>query len=120
MTEPRPTYDVGGSDLERAFLTYWRTLAPDAPEPVREYRFHPSRRWRFDCAWVEQRVAVELEGGSWSGGRHVRGAGYRGDCEKQNAALELGWRCYRVTSEMLADDPAGIVGMIRHALDWRL
>jgi len=32
------------------------------PAPVFEYRFHPSRKWRFDIAWPERRVAVEVEG----------------------------------------------------------
>ena len=34
------------------FLTLWGELAPgDLPGPVPEYRFHPTRRWRFDYAW---------------------------------------------------------------------
>lgn len=118
MTEPTPTYDAGGSDLERAFLTHWRTLAPDAPMPVREHVFarELGRRWRWDFCWPPQMVALELEGGTWSTGRHVRGRGFRGDCEKQNAATLLGWRVLRVTSDMLADDPVGVVGMVLQAL----
>ena len=40
------------------------------PPPVLEMRFHPIRRWRFDMAWVEKSVAVEVDGGMWGGGRH--------------------------------------------------
>lgn len=137
MTEPRPTYDAGGSELERAFLTHWRALAPDAPMPVREYRFaaiHAGgpgkglrkrleamglRDWRFDFAWPEpqHKVAVEIDGGQWKphGGRHNTDD----DRRKGNAATLLGWRVLHVSGDMLRDDPVGIVGMIRHALDWR-
>lgn len=61
------------------------------PEAVTEYRFHPSRRWRFDYAYPAHKVAIEVEGAVWAGGRHTRGAGYLADCEKYNAAQLLGW-----------------------------
>jgi len=65
------------------------------PLPEPEYRFHPVRRWRFDYAWIEQRVAVEIEGGAWTRGRHTRGSGFVKDMEKYNAAVELGWKLLR-------------------------
>lgn len=89
------------SDLEETFLLAWRQIAQHMPEPVREYRFHPARRWRFDFAWPEQRVAVEIEGGAWVQGRHTRGAGYTNDCEKYNSAMLEGWRVLRFTGDML-------------------
>ena len=62
------------------------------PLPAREYRFHPNRRWRFDFAWPLYRVAVEVEGGIFTRGRHVRGSGFERDAEKRNAAVMAGWR----------------------------
>jgi hypothetical protein len=38
--------------------------AAGLPEPIREYRFAPSRRWRFDFAWPAAMLAVEVEGGA--------------------------------------------------------
>ena len=70
------------------------------PPAQREYRFHPKRRWRFDFAWPDQKVALEYEGGTWTGGAHVRGRHYASDCEKYNAATLLGWRVFRVTRDM--------------------
>ena len=105
------------SDLEQAFLTRWRQLARDAPEPVSEYRFHPVRRWRLDYAWPDERVAVELQGGVWTGGRHVRGGGYRSDCEKLNALQSAGWRVYYVTAGMLDEDPVAIIEMVKASLN---
>ena len=76
------------------------------PEPEREYRFHPVRRWRFDFAWPEYKVAVECEGGTWSKGRHVRGLGFRQDCTKYNEAALMGWIVLRVTSHHIAQGKA--------------
>lgn len=61
----------------------------------REYRFHPTRKWRFDAAIPERMIAVELEGGVWTNGRHSRGAGMIGDMEKYNEAAKLGWFVFR-------------------------
>lgn len=86
------------SPLEAKFIIAWRALAPDYPEPVREYQFHPDREWRFDFAFPLHKLAIELEGGVHSGGRHVRGTGYVNDLEKYNAATMLGWRLLRYES----------------------
>jgi hypothetical protein len=122
------------SDLEATFLWHWGQLAPDAPPPEPEYRFAAMaagpgrglrarleaanlRDWRFDFAWPSVKVAVECEGGVWSRGRHVRGAGFEGDCAKYNAAEAMHWRVFRCTAGMLKDDPAGFVEMVRRAID---
>ena len=73
---------------------------------VREYVFAPPRKWRFDFAWPQFQVAVEVEGGSFVGGRHGRGPGFAKDCEKYNTATVMGWRVLRVTPRMLADGTA--------------
>lgn len=66
------------------------------PPFVTEHQFHPDRKWRFDFAWLEQKVALEVEGGMWTAGRHSRGSGVVKDIEKYNAAVLLGWRVLRV------------------------
>ena len=45
------------------------------PDPTTELLFHPKRKWRFDYAWEEQKLALEVHGGIHSGGRHTRGRG---------------------------------------------
>lgn len=67
------------------------------PEPAREYRFHPDRKWRFDFAFPDRKIAAECEGGTWVQGRHNRGAGYEADLEKYNAAALAGWLVLRFT-----------------------
>lgn len=69
------------------------------PEPVAQFRFHPTRRWTVDIAFVEQKVLVEIEGGAFMAGRHSRGAGFRQDCVKYAEALCLGYRILRVMPE---------------------
>lgn len=63
---------------------------------VAEYRFHPSRDWRFDFAIPTRRVAIEVEGGTFNGGRHIRPEGYLRDMEKYNEAAVSGWCVIRV------------------------
>lgn len=91
------------SALERRFDLVWRAIA--GPQLEREHRFAAAigRRWRIDRAWIEEKAAFELEGGTWTGGRHTRGSGFRDDCEKYNAAGALGWRVFRLTGEMLTE-----------------
>jgi len=103
------------SDLEDSFAVSWALLVP-GHAPQREYRFAPGRRYAFDFAWPESRVALEIEGGTYTNGRHVRGSGYRHDCEKYNLAAALGWRVFRATSDMLRDDLPALVAMIAGAL----
>ena len=62
-----------------------------------EYVFHPKRKWRFDFAFIDKKIAVEIDGGIWNSGRHSRGRGIISDCDKYNSAIELGWRILRFT-----------------------
>jgi len=71
------------------------------PEATTEHEFHPTRRWRFDFAFVEHQVALEVEGGAWTGGRHTRGSGFVKDMAKYNEAAALGWRVLRVMPQDL-------------------
>lgn len=62
------------------------------PAPTPELKFHPTRKWRFDYAWTDSKVFLEVEGGVWSGGRHTSPKGFAGDMAKYNAATCMGWR----------------------------
>ena len=90
----------------RVDLLTLHCLALGLPEPVRELVFARPRRWRFDYAWEAHRLALEVEGGLWTGGRHTRGKGYLGDLEKYNAATLIGWRLLRCTPAQVQDGTA--------------
>lgn len=68
-------------------------------EVIKEHKFHATRRWRFDYAIVEHKVAVEVDGAVWVGGRHNRPAGYIADMEKLNTAASMGWLVLRITTD---------------------
>jgi ribosomal protein L21E len=72
------------------------------PEPVAEFQFAKDikRRWRIDWYFHEpktgKKVALEVEGGVWTGGRHTRGKGFVGDMEKYNEMAARGIALVRV------------------------
>lgn len=80
-------------------------------EYAREFRFHPSRRWRVDFLIVYkhhplgeiQKCLVEIEGATYAQGRHTRGSGFAKDCEKYNHVNLAGWDLFRFTGEMVRD-----------------
>lgn len=94
--------------------------------PVREHRFAPPRRWAFDLAWPEWKVALEQEGGLFGRGRKCPLCGRRpvaghtsverllGDLEKYDEAAILGWCLVRVTPSQMADGEA--VALVERAL----
>lgn len=69
------------------------------PVPVAEYQFCEGRKWRFDWCWPEIDVALEVEGGIWNNGAHVRGGHFLSDMEKYNEACIAGWRVLRCTPD---------------------
>lgn len=78
-------------------------------EVVREHRFHATRMWRFDYAVPAYKIALEVEGGVWTGGRHISPKGFLADMEKYNAAALLGWVVVRTTPDKLLTEGVQIV-----------
>ena len=66
-----------------------------------ELKFHKTRRWRFDYAIERLKIAIEVEGGVWSRGRHTRPSGFVKDLEKYNTATSLGWLVLRFDKNRL-------------------
>lgn len=57
--------------------------------------------WKFDFAFPEVMLAVEIEGGGWSGGRHTRGKGFAQDMKKYHHAMDAGWNVYRCNASLI-------------------
>jgi|SRR6187399_174835 len=90
------------SEPEERFALAWKVLG--GPPPEREYKFALPRQYRFDFAWPEAKMAVEIDGGIHEGasrGRHMRQDGYVRDAEKLNLACFLGFRVWRLAPSMI-------------------
>lgn len=105
-----------GSSKEAAFALMWDDLGGPALE--RQYRFHPVRRWRADFAHLESKTLIEIDGGVWVRGRHVRPDGFARDCVKTNTATLDGWAVFRLTPDMITPGLLrSIVEFCRHRND---
>lgn len=92
------------TQLEDTFLFQIKTLG--LPEPVREHRFMaPVRQFRFDFAWPDVMLAVEVEGGTFARGksRHTTGSGFHNDCIKYNYAVLYQWWVIKGDVKMVND-----------------
>lgn len=71
-------------------------------DPVHEHIFHDIRKWRFDLAVLDIKLAVEYHGHSgFTGGNasgHSTVIGLTNDCEKFNQARILGWTVLAFTT----------------------
>lgn len=86
---------------------------------VTEFKFCDSRRWRSDFHLTGTKILIEVEGGTWSGGRHTRGKGYEQDCEKYNWAAANGWTVLRYTTGQVKSGLAlqGVLAAMGHDLE---
>lgn len=67
-----------------------------------EYRFAaPDRQWRSDIAFPSVKVAIEIDGGLWTYGRHNRAASMLGDMEKGNGYAARGWLVFHTPWEWI-------------------
>ena len=94
---------------EEAFALHCRV---ENLEPVREFQFHRTRKWRFDFYFPEKKLAVEVEGGY--GGRHQR-TGFATDMAKYNAAARVEIMVLRFTTrDVIRGDAINqVLGVLR-------
>lgn len=90
------------------------------PMPTPEFRFDATRRWRFDYCWPEQKIALEIEGGVFTRGRHTRPSGFLKDMEKYNRAASLGYRVFRCTPKSLHVGMELIKNALQEGVLWRI
>jgi hypothetical protein len=92
------------SALEEMLAFQMRAL--NLPDPVREHRFHKTRRWRWDFSWPHKKIAVEVQGGVWAKGGHTTGVGITRDLEKKDAAMADGWIIYECGADLIKSGKA--------------
>lgn len=104
------------SDLEPLTVVPLLCKVHGLPVPEAEHQFHPPRRFRFDWSWqppaAKRKVALEINGGVWTFGRHTRGKGYLRDMEKLNLAQMDGWIVLQCTPQTIV----AMVPLLKEAL----
>jgi very-short-patch-repair endonuclease len=85
---------------------------------VQEHRFDVKRRWRFDWAVPGAKLAVEIEGGAWTAGRHTRGRGFIEDCRKYSTAIVQGWTLFRFPTQMVLNGEASALLKLWKENNW--
>ena len=95
---------MSASELEDIFAAQLDAVGLDGY--VREYQAIPGRRYRFDFCWVKERLAVEIQGGTYSRGAHARPLGIKRDYEKGNLAVQFGWRVLQFDADMVKSGQA--------------
>jgi very-short-patch-repair endonuclease len=96
---------VSKSELEE--LLAFQIRAAELPEPEREYRFYPERRFRADFAFPKHKVLVEIHGGLYvprSGHRTAKGV--LRDMTKSNLAALGGWMYLQFSAKQVQDGSA--------------
>ncbi len=74
---------------------------------IYEYRYDSLRRFKFDYANLRLKIAIEMEGGIYTGTGHAKTGRYLKDMEKYNHAQIKGWIVLRYghgQESKIADD----------------
>lgn len=95
---------TGSSALEDSLAAQIRLA--NLPSPLRQVRLIPNRKFLWDFAWKELKLALEVQGGEWKLGAHTSGKGMARDCEKNALAQLEGYRAISVTGSMVRDGRA--------------
>jgi len=104
LKRPPPVVEYS-MKINRNAILFEKLWAECSKLPLqKEYKFCDGRKFKSDYSLVDHGILIELEGGTWSGGRHVRGKGYANDCEKYNIATRIGWRVIRLTTDMITKE----------------
>lgn len=109
---------AGMSALEEALFLQIKAIK--LPMPTRELVFAKPMRWRFDFAWPDRLLAVEVNGGVWIRGRHSRGKGQINDMDKLNQAQLLGWKVLQFAeSHIKSGDAIDLIEFAIMADGWK-
>ena len=101
------------SNLERKMLSALKYYVPEL-EVKQQHKFHDEVAWRFDFCYLEKQVAIEVQG---FGVGHNSYSGMKGDYDKHNAALLLGWKVIYFMSIDLEDENLDVtISIIRGVL----
>jgi hypothetical protein len=89
------------------------------PVPIFEFKFSTKRKWRFDVLFQSRAgspdVAIEIQGGLFTKGRHNQGAALIKEYEKINEAQLAGYVVLLVTPQQV--DSGEVFDLVKRALE---
>lgn len=106
----RPVKKKTESQLEQDFLDL--VISFGLPRPTLQHIFHPTRQWRFDFSWPNNKLAVEVQGHE----NHYTRPGAANDYCKHNAAMILGWKILYVIDTDIGANKKDTIIMISKLL----
>lgn len=92
----------------------WESVSARWPQAVQEFQPIESRKFRIDIAFVEQKIAVEVDGWAYHG-KHR--SSHAKDRQRQNLLVLNGWRVLRFTTGEIFGDMPAVLAMIQTVLD---
>lgn len=90
-------------------LAFQLKAVPEKPLFERQFRITPARKFMADFYFSNVKgmpLVVEVDGGIWTGGRHVTGRGVESDCEKSSLIAAMPARLMRVTPNLVRNGKA--------------
>ena len=87
----------------------WNAVKQKWPEAISEYHAIDGRKYRVDIAFVQEKIAIEVEG--WSNhGKYKRS--HQHDCVKNNAVVLSGWSILRFYHGHIMNDIQSVLKTI--------
>lgn len=114
-TKPKKTRKSNSEEEKQFENMVIDLLRAEGLSARREVTFHNKRKWKIDIVLEDYPIAIEVEGGVFSGGRHVRGQGYEKDCEKYNEVGLSGLLLLRFTTGQVKRGK--VIPMVQRAIE---
>lgn len=92
----------------------WDAVSARWPQAVQEFQPIEGRKFRIDIAFVEEKVAVEVDGWTFHG-KHK--SAHAKDRQRQNLLVLNGWRVLRFTAGEIFGGMPSVLAMIQSVLD---
>jgi very-short-patch-repair endonuclease len=102
---------AGPAVIRSEFESRFRTLCQEAGLPPAHTNYRLGR-WELDAAWLDQRVAVELDSWRWHGGRWQ----FHRDRRKGLDISRAGFELIRLSWPQLKYDQTDVIEALRYAL----
>jgi hypothetical protein len=103
--------EMGYSELERRFVVLVREAGMALPESQVGVPWLKS--WeRVDFAYVDRKLAIELDGSTW----HTDPAAWERDRRRDQLAAAAGWQVVRFTWRQVVDDADSVIATLRSVL----